>query len=287
MLKRWNIACGVAAISMICAAAAKSSGPPSPNHYEVIRGAVQVESAPGNWSNSDTVPVGAWCRSSDNNATLHLPGGVVRLGAGSMVKVDSDATINAKHGRIFVKVAEGSSYTVVSAQGVVKASGSEFIVDASDAGKVRVVEGEAAVSGAPKWSPLRVWAKDSKVALDGPDVRVRNRNRKRFTQGEENKGKRIGEDAPPSSSPTPPTTSSPAYTPSPSPSFTPPSPSASASPPPSNNNPPPQADGGGGGNAFDILGPVLGAGAIAGVVVLVNNNNDNNDNNFIAQPISP
>jgi hypothetical protein len=137
------------------------------------------------------------------------------------------------------------------------------------------------VNEKPAVRSLNAWSKGPapQVALDGPDVRQRNKNknRKKFVQGEENTGKRIGEDESPTTSPTP--SSSPAYTPSPSPSVAPPSPSAT--PPSPSPSPSPTASGGGG----EAWPYILGAGVLGGGIALLTNNNDDPDN--IILPASP
>jgi len=249
----------------------------------VLRGAAQVEQANGTWQESNSIPIGSWVRSSKSETTLRLPGLTMRMEPGATVRVSKSTGLSnqleAKGGRVFVKVDAKSSCDVSLPTRTVQASESEFVVDPK--GRLFVLNGQASLLNVR--APLQTlpgWSKElgGRVALDGPDVRKRNQNRKRFTQGEENKGKRIGEDLPPSNSPTP--AQSPAYTPSPTATATPPSTPPTSSPPTSN---PPTATGGGGEIwPYAVAAAVVGAGTY-----LLVNNDDDDDQVFVNNPASP
>lgn len=258
----------------------------SPGEFAVLKGATQVRQPDGSWVTSDKLSADNWVRPTAGDATLRLPGVTVRLENGASLKIarsaGGPAKLEARGGRAYFKVdANSPGCFVATAHKQVHAAESEFVLDAGVNEKLYVLDGQASMVNEPT-SPreLGAWAKHGldQVALDGPDVRRRNRNRRRFTQGEENKGKRIGEDQPPST-PRPVETQTPAYTPSATPTYTP-TPSLTPTPSPS---PPPQAVEGG----FDpwpLIGGIAGAGGIAALVIL---NNDDGDDQRIVFPASP
>jgi hypothetical protein len=274
------LAATLAGVSGAYAAAPKSE-------ITVLRGELQVQQG-REWVTSSQVTPGTWVRANRSDTTLKMNGMSVRLEPGARVKVtptSQGTKIDARDGRLYVKVNPAASCLVATAKNQVRAGESEFVLDAGTQERFYVLQGQAQLvkpTLAPQ--PVASWSKSKAVALDGPDVRRRAKNRRRFTQGEENKGKRIGEDAPPSS-PTPAATQSPAYTPAPSPSYTPP-PSPNPNPPQPPSNPPPAATGG---SPWPwIGGALLAGGAGYGISRLVDNNDDNPVffNNVI-RPASP
>lgn len=283
------ITAGLALGAFACLGVASARG--NQPTVSVIRGEAQAVQADGSWKQADSAPVGAWLKSAKQETTVRIPGMTVRMEPGAKVRVtqlnDQTASLDARGGRVFVKMDSGTECRLSSQSKTVVASQGEFVLDAADQ-QLYVFGGDAKLVNEQSPSgPAVNWMKEGgkRVALDGPDVRRRNQNRKRFTQGEENQGKRIGEDNPPTYSPSPAVTESPAYTPSATPTFTP-----TSTPPPSSPSPPPQGQGASaGGNAWEIIGPVLGAGAVgAGAFFLANQDDDDNNNNnngfFFASP---
>lgn len=254
----------MAALLGLSAAWASDVRPP----IAVTRGSVQVRQANGQWVSSTKIPLGSWVKSTQGETTLQAGGVTMRLEPGSQVKVASvsDASaLEARGGRVFVKIDSSNTCQVKLKKNLVVASESEFVVDAGASERIYVLSGQAQFADA-KVEPaaLENWASDtSEIALDGPDVRRRNRNRRRFTQGEENKGKRIGEDLPPSQTPAYTPTETPAYTPSYTPTATP---SANVPTPSPSPQPPPQAVDGGF-NPWPLIGGLAGAGGITAFIL--------------------
>ena len=250
---------------------------------QVLRGETQVQSATGAWASESQLKSDQWFRSAKPETTVKIPGATLRVEKGASVRYTAP---DAKSGSLNLSAKGGRVYVSLDPQATCKlnsqfeATKGEFVFD-SETSKLYVMEGDAHAvhPGKPNLQPLSSWAKATDaVALDGPDVRKRNRNRKRFTQGEENKGKRIGEDQPPST-PRPTATETPAYTPSPTPSFTPPSPT-----PPPNNTPPPEV---GGAEWPPIVGGLVGAGGIAYLISRNGGGGGNPPPNFFFPPASP
>lgn len=223
-----------------------------PKAVQVIRGAAHTEK--GADRNGD------WLVANDAEATVRTTNGTFRLTKGAAVRVREKSNVVDTRGRVFCKVASQEWLRLNTGKRYVTAKDGEFVLDSANGGQMRVFDGEvfAEREQRPIFRTAAVDWTDEPVALDGPDVRKRNKNRRRFTQGEENKGKRIGEDEPPAQ------TASPAYTPSPSPTF---SPQASVTPtitpttPPSPTNPPPAAEAGGW-DPWPLVGGLAGAGGL-------------------------
>lgn len=273
---------GVALVAALGIAAANAAEPAG---VSVVRGNVQVERG-GAWVSSSKVPVGSWVRAVDQDATLRVGGIAMRVEPGARVRVGSldGQKVDARGGRVFVKVSPDAQCAVSTGKNIVSAHEGEFVLDAGPQERLFVLQGDARLAKEGSSAPLASWSKS--IALDGPDVRRRNRNRRRFTQGEENQGKRIGEDAPPTQTPTarPTYTETPAYTPSVTPT-TPPS-----SPPPTtpNPNPSPNPEVGGGGDPAIWIGGIVGAGALAfGIDRLVNDDSDDTNVFRGFRPASP
>ena len=257
----------------------------------VVRGQALTAQTDGSWKQAESAPVGAWLKSAKPETVVRIPGMTLRMESGAKVRVtqinDQSSKLDARGGRVFVKMDAGSDCRLSAQDKTVVASQGEFVVDSGEKSRLYVFSGDAKLlEEAPKYAPAATWAQHPDgLALDGPDVRRRNKNRKRFTQGEENQGKRIGEDQPPTYSPSPSATQSPAYTPSPTP------PSPSYSPPPSASaSPPPQQDGLGVDDPvgdlgpWDVLGPVIGAGAVAGAVIGLQGGDDDDRPFLVASP---
>lgn len=280
MKSRYIVYSAVSLVAFAGLSVARASD--SKGEISLLRGAAEVRQANGTWSAADSISVGQWVRSSKTDTTVRLPGLTMRVEPGASVrvsKVDGQNTqVDAQGGRVFLKVDSDSTCQVSMANKQVRASQSEFVLDAGPEEKLLVLDGQARfVDEKPATRSLSAWAKGAlkPVALDGPDVRQRNKSRKKFVQGEENTGKRIGEDESPTTSPTP--SSSPAYTPSPSPSITPPSPSPS----PPSPSPSPTAQGGGG----EVWPYLVGAGVVGGGLAILLNNDDDDDD--VILPASP
>jgi len=252
-----------------------------PGQPHVLRGGVEVLDEAGRWTAQNDVPVGKWVRSTSADTTITLSGSTVRLKQGTSVLLNLSANnrvdFKAKGGGLFVKVQPEAQCDIHTPASDMVASAGEYAVDAQSSDNLQILAGSVmATPTAPPKPDLK--ALDKTLALDGPDVRRRGRNRKRFTQGEENKGKRIGEDAPPTTSASPPMTETPAYTPTPT--FTPtltPTPSPTAPP----QNPPPTATGG---SPWPWLVPTLAA-VGTGTYFLVRDTG--NEPNQAVFPISP
>lgn len=278
-------------VSLGCLAALGLTGAwakSSPSEFVVLKGTAQVKQADGSWADTNKLTANAWVRPASGNATLRLPGMTVRLEEGASLNVgkasSGAANLQARGGRVYFKVdADSAGCYIATNTKRVHAAQSEFILDAGTEEKLYVLDGQASILNDETTAvrDLEAWVKPEakEVALDGPDVRRRNRNRRRFTQGEENKGKRIGEDQPPST-PRVVETQTPAYTPSATPTF---SPSPSVTPTPSPSPQPPQVVDGGF-NPWPLIGGIAGAGGIAALVIL---NNDDDDDRRIVFPASP
>lgn len=202
----------------------------------------------------------------------------------------SGARLEVLEGKILSDVPEHGRSTVAfdTPEGVIQSSGGVTVVEVKDQNtSVNSLTGSASVQ-AEKISvpgfgvlPGRKQAQTVtgvELAMDGPDVRRRNKRRQPFVQGEETGPKRLGEDETPSPSP------SPAVTPTPPPQTT-----VQPTPPPPNNTP--VATSGGGGEIWPYL---LGAAALGtGAYFLFrgddedNNNGNNNPIFFNNIPASP
>lgn len=254
---------------------------------DVVRGAVKVQQANGQWTAEKHVPLNKWVRADSSDTTLALAGSTVRMQEGTAIFVtqsdNNRVDIKAKDGEVFVKVQPDASCNVHTPTSDVAMLEGEAAVDTQSVDNLRVLGGSVSATPVKPAAEVKVSLKelDKALALDGPDVRKRNRNRRRFTQGEENKGKRIGEDAPATTSPSP-LPETPAYTPTatPTPTFTPqPSPTT----PPPQQTPPPSV---GGGSPWPWLAPVIVA-AGTGTYFLVRDTNDNNEPIRAVFPSSP
>lgn len=235
----------------------------------------------GHTGASNVLSTGEWLTADGGDATIQTPGAVIRIQAGASVRLDEvqaqSSKLAARGGKVFVKVAEGSRCVVAAGNKSVESTTGEFLVDAKAEPRCYSVSGNLQAHG-PAPTASHSWKSvDKTLALDGPDVRKRNNKRRRFTQGEENKGKRIGEDLPPSRTPAPTVTESPAYTPSYTPTPTPPQ-----TPPPTPNNPPPTVVEGG--SPWPLIGGLIGAGGLA--YFISTRGNDNTPNNIV-RPFSP
>jgi len=231
---------------------------PPPTPAQVVRGVAHVEKSADR--------KGDWLVANDSEATVRTTRGTFRLCKGASIRVSSKKSVVETRGRVFCDVHSKDWLSLSTGKRTVVVKDAEFVLDSAHDGQLRLIDGEVYAerehrtifrTAAADWT-------DQPVALDGPDVRKRNRKRTRFTQGEENKGKKIGEDEPPTQS------ASPAYTPTPTPSV---SPQASVSPSVSPSTQPPQNPQGGGSNLGPILGAVAGAGGLAAFLATRGDNN--------------
>lgn len=268
----------ILAVTLVGVSLASGNTDSSPH---LLKGSILSADAKGRWVPCEAPQAGQWIRSTQANTVVSCDGVTLRADKGAEVRFEPKdnqvSRVSARGGRVYVSLEDQLQCDVAIGDKHVAAQGGEFLVDATNA-RLAVLDGSASiVKAVPVFSPLPVWQK-SELALDGPDVRRRAKNRRRFTQGEENKGKRIGEDAPPTQTPPPSMTQTPAYTPTLTPT---PSPSTPPSPPPS--NPPTVVEGG-----FDplpLVSGLLGAGGIAFLVI--RNDGGNNDPQRIVFPASP
>ena len=274
-------------ISLGLLVASASFAKPAATPISVVRGSLEVRAKDGSYNVSKNPAIGQWVKSSSSDTTILADGLTVRMAKGSEMLVASsqgnEHRLEAKSGRIYVRVPAGSKCVAQIGSQQLRASEGEFVLDAA-ASDLYVFEGQATFVGeqAAKVPSLINWENGKKqLALDGPDVRRRGNKRKRFTQGEENKGKRIGEDQPPTSTASPAITESPAYTPTASPSVTV---SPTTNPPSPSPSPSAQAGGGGG----QIWPYFLGAGILGGGAAIIANNGGGGDDGprFVA-PASP
>lgn len=271
-----------AALGVVCIASASLAKGDSEVVPQVLRGGVETLSK-GHWRENSHPGLTDWLRSTKDETAVVVPGAVLRMQAGASVRVQSAGRqqalkMSAKGGRVFVHLNGRQECQVASAGQTISASSGEFVLDADEPGRLIVVSGDAQIHSRPAdLSVLRATVAASSsveaatVALDGPDVRSRNKNknRRRFTQGEQNKGRRIGEDVTPSPSPT--------YTPTPQASVQP-TPTPSPTQPPTQPDPPPVVEEG---FPWPVIGGLVGAG---GIVALLVRRNDNND---VVLPSSP
>lgn len=223
----------------------------------------------------------------------------LRMAENTTVHVTSSnpANLNLEvtQGKILVDVPEHgrSQVRIETPKGGVSSSGGVMVVEASSGGtRVDALSGSPTVAAERLSLPglgsmpgqtsirvqpgLEVMMESGPVALEGPDVRRRNKKRGKFVQGEESGPKRVGEDESPS--------------PSPSPNYTPPP----TQPPPTVVTPPPPdttpviTEGGGGGEIWPYL---LGLGALGtGAYFLFRDDDSNNNGGFIVNnniPASP
>ena len=271
MLRPFSFALVLAATSGICLSWASA---PAGQNAQVLRGAL---TSGGHHFSADQ-----WVRSGPSGAVVQLPGATVRLEAGARLRYhqekDGGLALDAQAGKLFVSLQNESGCQVRTPGSMIASTSGEFLVDALRDKALRV-EGPA-----PQVQPLpqgergaeaaaHAQVNDRLLALDGPDVRVRPKSKKKYTEGEETSGRRIGEDPP---SPSPSMSPTATWSPSPSPTQPPPSPSPTTPPSPS---PSPQI--GGGPDPWPVIGGVVG---LAGIIVLVR---DNPDDEEVFRPISP
>ena len=225
-----------------------------------------------------------------NNAHL-------RLAEGTTLHVQyvgkEAARLEVFSGKIFASLpTDGkSSLAVATPTALVKSVGGDFVMDvAAQDTRLSVLDGCANLAGTkldldgignlpgvqsvnvspgldanarqtPDASFLTKAEPPGEVAVDGPDVRVRKKDKRKFVEGEENQTRRVGEDETPS--------------PSPSPQYTPPP--TEPPPPPPNNPPLPQFTDGGGGEIWPyILG---GVGLGTGLYFLLRDTDTNDSSN--------
>lgn len=258
-----------------------------PPEAQVLRGQVEMRQADGKWGETTMVDAGKWIRSAAPETTIKVPGATVRLDKGASIKyqaaggIQPRLNLSADGGRIYVHLDDQTALRLNSKELVYTAHRGEFVMD-STTGKVFALAGDIrALDRQQAPSNLESWSKDGAVAVEGPDVRRRNTKKRRFTEGEENRGKRMGEDETPTSSPT--------YTPSASPTF---SPSTQATPRTPTENARVEEEGGGVDGAL-IAGALIVAGG--GAYLIYREFSDDDDNpgsngtffNNVVFPTSP
>jgi hypothetical protein len=201
----------------------------SPPQAQVLRGQAEMRQADGHWAEATGLGAGQWIRSARPETTIKVPGATVRLDKGASIKYQAAGgtrprlNLAADGGRVYVHLDDSTALRMTSKNLVYTANRGEFVMD-STTGKVFTLAGDVrALDKEPAPSNLESWSLDGAVAVEGPDVRVRNTDKRRFTQGEENRGKRMSEDETPTSSPT--------YAPSASPTFSPPTQATPYTPP--------------------------------------------------------
>jgi hypothetical protein len=253
-MKTLNIILAGTAVAMLASIPVVGVGsPPSP--AQLVRGLAHSEPSVDH--------KGDWLVANDSDATVRTTRGTFRLTRGASIRVNPKNSAVETRGRVFCRVHSKEWLSLSTGKRNVLVKDAEFVLDSANDGQLRLMNGEVYAERAQReiFRTAAVDWTDQPVALDGPDVRKRNRKRTKFTQGEENKGKSIGEDEPPVH------TASPAYTPTPSvspqasvsPSISP-SVSPTVSPSPTQNN---VVEEGGGGELGPILGGVAGAGGLA------------------------
>lgn len=225
----------------------------------VLRGQLVVQNQKGDWQPTSFVSVGKWVRSEGADTTVQVPGMTLRLEPGAKIRLnsakDGASQLDTSTGRVFVRVDSSQVCTVAAQARQVQACKAEFVLDADNADQVYMVGGDAQVidTPVPVEQKVKAWRRSSRLALDGPDVRQRNKNkrRKKFVQGEENKGKKLVEEP----TPQPSMTQTPAYTPTPPP-VQPPVPPTPPTPPPTVT----------GGSIWPVVGGLVGLGGIIALV---------------------
>jgi hypothetical protein len=210
------------------------------------------------------------------------PGVTVRSTSGSLAKIDAAAdkvVASDVSGRHFVRIDGRHKVVIQTATGTVVANSGEFLVDSKDATKLHVFQGDAHVEG--RTSKVEVVTqvkqiKPTQVALDGGDIRARNRDDDEFRKGT-NRNKAVNriKPKPPVSRPiqrpvTPPTTNTPPTVITQPPVVNTPPPVVNT-PPPVVNTPPPAVGGGGAWWPWVLGGLALGGGIFA---LIDGNNND-------------
>lgn len=272
MLRPFSFALVLAATSGICLSWASA---PAGQNAQVLRGALT--------SGGHHFAADQWVRSGPSGAVVQLPGATVRLEAGARLRYHQDKhgglAMDAEEGKLFVSLQNEAGCQVRTPGSLVASTSGEFLVDALSDKALRV-EGPAPqvqplpeqVVSAKAATQAQAW--DRLLALDGPDVRVRPKSKKKYTEGEETSGRRIGEDPP---SPSPSMSPTATWSPSPSPTQAPPSPSPTTPPP----SPSPSPQIGGGPDPWPVIGGLAG---LAGIIVLVQ---DDGDDDEVFRPISP
>lgn len=230
----------------------------------VLRGSVSVAQAGGGWKSASAPVSGQWMKADKPNTAVEIPGALIRFSPGSEVRFttskEGDLKMSARGGKVYVALQNQANCELKMGDETVTASRGEFAVDASS-DKLYVVSGNAQkVSGTQELSVLATWDDDGLLALDGPDVRKRARQPKTYTEGEQSKGRQLGEDDPPpprTPTPTPSISQSPAMSPSPQP--------PSPSPSPTQTQPTITESGGFPWEVVGVLGGLgIGAGLLAG-----------------------
>lgn len=188
------------------------------NDGESLWTAVSEESArSASWFETD--PHSGAVVSLMNGGALRMEGGTT-LHVVSATKEVVDLDVFA--GKIFVSLpSSDKAISIATPEGVVESRGGDMVITAfKQSTRVSVLEGSARVTGPnlrlDGLGHLRgadhIQARPGldielsgpeRLALDGSDLRSRKQKRRIFVQGEQNSGRRLGEDGSPSSSPTP------------------------------------------------------------------------------------
>ncbi|MFN8613757.1 MAG: FecR domain-containing protein [Vulcanimicrobiota bacterium] len=268
------------------------SGGMSGSQAEPIRGRLLASSDHGGkWRTVEpgSVDQGDWLKTQDGSeAVVTLRNDAhLRLAENTTIHIEQASPENARvrviQGKILASLPDHgrSQLDIQTPQGGVGSSGGSTMVDVNEGNtRVESIEGSATFqsdsivssegkvfNGAMKGRVMPgIPVTMGEVAWDGPDVRKRPRRPKRFTQGEENRGRNLGEDVTPS--------------PSPAPAVTPPEETViiRPAPPPRPTQPPPTVVEGGGGEIWPYL--VGAAGLGTGLYFLLRDTDEDN-NNFV------
>ena len=275
-----------------CIAAQPPSGL-SGSQAEGIQGTLLAKSSEdGPWRQVPLgqVDQGSWLRTEPGGeAVISLRNDThLRMAENTSVHVSysdaGNAWLEVLQGKVLSDVPEhGRSVLAMDTpKGTINSSGGVTIVEVSgDNTSVNSLTGSASVQ-AEELSltgvgvlPGRKQARllpgvEMQLALEGPDTRRRNKRRQPFVQGEETGPKRLGEDVPPS--------------PSPSPAVAPTPPPTTVQPTPPPNNPPVARSGGGG----EIWPYLVGAAALGtGAYFLFRDDEESNNGQFFVNPTIP
>lgn len=140
---------------------------------------------------------------SDSKVSDWSPGVTVRSSEGSQAKVESlpeKTVVTQMSGRHHIRIDGHHKVVIKTAAGTVVANDGEFLVDCQDRTKLHVFSGDAGLvaptANAEVPFMLKGFAKPTQVALDGGDIRARNRDDDEFRKGT-NRNKAINRIKPP------------------------------------------------------------------------------------------
>lgn len=159
----------------------------APEDAPLVAGGASQQTA-GKWNTLESIPEGAWLRSSRTGVTFSSEGRTVRLSPNTAFRLTEDANgntlVHARGGKVFMHL-DGQRPTQVRVGAVkVQASQGDFLLQSN--GLLRMSGDAHTLSGADLSGEL--------IGLDGPDVRTRPRTQ---VQGQRTHGTNAGEDLPP------------------------------------------------------------------------------------------